>query len=241
MNIIPTQIKSHHTVVTPIRAEDHVEMEKLPTTIKGLTYRYSVKNNPDHYNNLDGYWYPSNAGTKTKDVSLDDQEVIHEYLQKALSQKEKIVIVEIGVHRAAFDDEHSSTKVFLDNKRPQDIYIGIDIEEKKQLQDSSKNIFTLQARSEDKNTVLRFLKEHHVDKIDLFMIDGYHSINQVYKEWEYTELLSEDGMVLFHDTNGHPGPYFVLQSIDTDMYDVYKYFTDILDYGMGVAVRKTPP
>jgi len=238
MNIIPTQIKDHHTVVTPIRAEDHVEMEKLPPTSKGLTYRYSVKNNPAHYNNLDAYWYPSNAGTKTKDVSLDDQEVIREYVQKAMAQKEKIVIVEIGVHRAALEETNSSTKVFLENKRPQDIYIGIDIEDKKQLQDHSKNIFTLQARYEDKATVLNFLKQHHIEKIDVFMIDGYHSINQVYTEWEYTELLSDTGIVLFHDTNGHPGPYFVLQSIDTDMYDVYKYFTDILDYGMGVAVRK---
>ena len=70
------------------------------------------------------------------------------------------------------------------------------------------------------------------------MIDGWHSINMVYTEWLYTQLLSEKGIVVFHDTNGHPGPYCITKSIDPDVYDVYKYFTDIKDYGIAVALRK---
>jgi len=73
----------------------------------------------------------------------------------------------------------------------------------------------------------------------LIMIDGYHSLNQVYFEWEnYTPLLASDGIVVMHDTNSHPGPYFLMKSIDTNQYDVYKYFNDVVDWGIGVVVRK---
>lgn len=238
MNIIPTKLKPHHVPVTPIPVEDHVEMDMCPSSVKGLTYRYSVRHNPEYYNNLDGFWYPSSAGVIKYDISDDNEEIIYEYLQKALSQKDKIVIVEIGVNRIYSEEQNSSTKVFLQNKRPQDTYIGIDIEDKKYLDDPVNNIYTVQTPSEDINTVLQFLKEHGVITIDVLMIDGKHSIDQVYKEWEYTSLLSDDGIVIFHDTNGHPGPYFVVKSIDTEMYNVYKYFTDIVDCGISVAVRK---
>lgn len=43
------------------------------------------------------------------------------------------------------EEQNSSTKVFLENKRPQDVYVGIDIEDKSSLNDLSRNIYTLQA------------------------------------------------------------------------------------------------
>ena len=70
------------------------------------------------------------------------------------------------------------------------------------------------------------------------MIDGWHSINMVYTEWLYTQILSDKGIVVFHDTNGHPGPYFITKSIDTDLYEVNKYLSDIKDWGISVAIRK---
>ena len=70
------------------------------------------------------------------------------------------------------------------------------------------------------------------------MIDGWHSVNQVYKQWEYVSLLSNDGIVIIHDTNSHPRPYFLIESIDNIMFDVYKYYNDVYDWGIYVAVRK---
>lgn len=235
MNIVPTTLKSHHIPVSPIPVEQYVEMNILPTIMHGLTCRYSVKNNPQHYDNVDGWWYPTNAGN-TVEISEDNKTIILQYLQDVISKKEKIVIVEIGVHRNP--TEQTSTGVFLKNKRDNDIYIGIDIEDKSFLNDSSKNIYTIKSPSENTNQILSYLKNLNIDTIDVLMIDGWHSINQVYKEWEYTSLLSIGGVVIFHDTNGHPGPYFILKSIDTSMYDVYKYLTDVKDFGIAVAIRK---
>lgn len=235
MNIIPTILKTHHIPVTPILVENHLEMNILPTSVEGLQCRYSVKHNPSHYDNVDGWWYPTSSGN-TVEISEDNKEIILHHLNNVLSKKEKIVIVEIGVHRNP--KEHTSTDVFLKNKREHDIYIGIDIEDKSFLNDNSKNIYTLKCPSENKETVFDYFKSLNIDTIDVFMIDGWHSINQVYKEWEYTSMLSIGGVVIFHDTNGHPGPYFILKSINTDMYDVYKYLTDVKDFGIGVAVRK---
>jgi hypothetical protein len=52
------------------------------------------------------------------------------------------------------------------------------------------------------------------------MIDGHHSINQVYQEWEYVSRLSDDGVVVLHDTNSHSGPYFAVESIDDTLFDI---------------------
>ena len=235
MNIVPTILESRHIPVKAIAVENQVEMLTLPTNLKGLSWRYSVKKNPQHYDNLDGWWYPTSSGN-TVEISEDNKKIILQYLQDVMSKKDKIVIVEIGVHRNP--TEQTSTGVFLKNKKDTDIYLGIDIEDKSFLNNDSKNIYTINCPSENTNAIFEHLKKLGVDNIDILMIDGWHSINQVYKEWEYTTLLSIGGVVIFHDTNGHPGPYFILKSIDTNDYDVYKYLTDVKDFGIGVAVRK---
>ena len=170
------------------------------------------------------------------EFSLDDQNILHYYLHKRLQQKDKIVIVEIGVCRS--DYHKTSTSILMDNKRDNDIYIGIDIEDKSYLNNPSKNIYTLKTRSEDFTTVYNFFKRLGITEIDFFMIDGWHSVNQVYAEWTYTQMLVRQGIVAFHDTNAHPEPSCVLASIDTTQYDVYKYLIDIQDWGIGIAVKK---
>lgn len=154
-----------------------------------------------------------------------------------MNKKEKLNIVEIGVNRNGYSV--SSTSVFLNNKREQDIYLGIDIEDKSILNDQTHNIFTICSPSQNKDVFFSKFKEIGIETIDILMIDGYHSINQVYLEWKiYTPLLSKDGIVVMHDTNSHPGPYFLLKSIDTTQYNVYKYLSDVVDWGIGVAVHK---
>jgi hypothetical protein len=60
----------------------------------------------------------------------------------------------------------------------------------------------------------------------------------VYQEWEYVSRLSDDGIVVLHDTNSHSGPYFAVESIDNNLFDVYKYCNNIRDWGLAIAVRK---
>lgn len=206
----------------------------------GLTKMYDC----GAYNNDEDWgWYPLNgygAGNMdTREFSTDDQEVLTHYFTDFLSKtkKERIVIMEIGVSRNAY--ENTSVSVFLGKKRPQDVYIGIDIDDKSFLDNPEKNIYTIRSRSENIDVILMRMEQLGIDEIDILMIDGWHSINQCYLEWEfYTQFLASNGMVVMHDTNFHPGPYFLVDSIDTNLYDVYKHLWDIQDWGISVAIKK---
>ena len=236
MNIVETNTTNgiykltNHTVV-----EDVVQFEVEDYPFNGLFKKYNCYNN----NDADFPWYPINAThgrTYGQEFSLDNQEILKTHLLELLEKKEKIVIVEIGVHRNL---ENSSTEIFLQNKRDVDIYIGIDIDDKTFLNNPEKNIFTIKNYSQNIESIFQEFKTIGIEQIDLFMIDGYHSINQVYLEWEkYTPLLSFCGIVVMHDTNSHPGPYFLTKSIDTNIYDVKKYLSDVVDWGISVAIKK---
>ena len=222
---------TNHTIV-----EDVVNYKVYDINTNGLTKKYTCFNNDD----ADFAWYQIKASggrPYNREFSVDNQEILKIHLLNQMKKKDKLSIVEIGVNRNGY--VVSSTSIFLDNKREQDIYVGIDIEDKSSLDDTNKNIFTVCSPSQNIDFIHLKLKELGVEEIDILMIDGYHSINQVYCEWEnYTKLLSSNGVVVMHDTNSHPGPYFLLNSIDTNQYDVYKYLSDVVDWGIGVAVRK---
>ena len=146
------------------------------------------------------------------------------------------VIVEIGVN--AFDTL-SFTTVFLENKRPETIYIGIDIADKSYLDNPGNNIYTIQNSSSNYQENLEKIKALGVTEIDLLFIDGPHSINQVLDDWEYTELLSSNGLVAFHDVRFHPGPKRFLQALNRDLWDVVENANaDNLDWGVGFATKK---
>jgi hypothetical protein len=220
-----------HTVV-----EDHVNFRETVVNENGLLKKYDCF----HYNDNDFPWYHINASggrDYPQEFSLDNQEILKKYLDLYKTQRDQFVIVEIGVNRNEYNK--TSTSIFLDNKRDTDIYIGIDIVDKSELNDNEKNIFTIQDYSQNINSIFAKFKELNVTKIDILMIDGHHSINQVYFEWEnYTKLLANNGIVICHDTNAHPGPYFLIKSIDTNQYDVYKYLSDVVDWGISVAIKK---
>jgi len=221
----------NHTVIEHI-----IDYKIYNTNMNGLLKKYSCGN----YDDCDFPWYPINASGgrhNCQEFSVDNQEVLKKYMLKATNEKNKLIIVEIGVNRNKY--EVSSTSIFLKYKRNDDIYIGIDIEDKTQLNNTDKNIYTIMCASQNTNVIFDRFHQLGIKHIDILMIDGYHSINQVYFEWEnYTKFLSDKGIVIMHDTNAHPGPYFLLKSIDTSQYDVYKYFSDIVDWGIGVAIKK---
>lgn len=232
MNIVQTPQKLGRIYVQP----KSLPLKELPCDIPGLTKRFTLDDDDNDYifwdNQYTGGGYGTNGPTE---FSLDDQEILLHQLKRRKKQKDKIVIVEIGVCRNEYNQ--TSTSILIDNKRDQDFYIGIDINDKSYLDNPSKNVYTIQSRSENFDTIYKFLQQHDIKEIDFLMIDGWHSVKQVYAEWTYTKLLPSQGIVVFHDTNAHPGPICILESIDTDQYDVYKYFTDLQDWGIGVAIK----
>lgn len=239
MEVIPTVIESQHIPTFFPVYENSVELICKDTNIHGLTHKYELPSHMKHFEDTDFPFYTFNTtGVQwtNREFSVDDQRVLQEHIQSLLSTKDRLVIVEIGVHRNPYED--SSTGTILQNKRDQDIYIGIDIEDKSFLQSVEKNIYILRTDSKNFSLVKSLLEQLNCSSIDLFMVDGWHSLNQVYTEWElYTPMMSKGGKVIFHDTNAHPGPYFVTKSIDTTMYHVQKYLNDIQDWGITVATK----
>lgn len=140
-------------------------------------------------------------------------------------------IVEIGVARAqgmtsdtnttvVFGD--TSTNVLLTNKSKDCIYIGIDLDDKSSINSRDNNVYTIMGDSANCQSVYDKMNELGVEKIDLLLIDGWHSVNQCLKEWRYTEKLSDNGIVIMHDTNFHPGPYLLFEAVDEKVYDKKK-------------------
>jgi mRNA-degrading endonuclease HigB of HigAB toxin-antitoxin module len=142
-------------------------------------------------------------------------------------------ILEIGVCR---NNKLSSTYSFLNNKKDETIYAGIDLDNKSFLDNHSKNIFTIAGNSSNVDENIERLKSFGVTELDFILIDGWHSINQVLTDWEYTKILSPNGIVAFHDVMEHPGPYHFVRNLNTDIWNV-----DIRcpsDWGIAFAWRK---
>ncbi len=157
--------------------------------------------------------------SETTDVYYDGQNgeftpCNHESLKKYfLTVKDRCrAILEIGIARSEFGSSYTLVK----NKNKDCVYIGVDIRDCSFLNDEENNVYTLQTKSENYSEILEFIKSKGVEEIDFIFIDGWHSINQVYAEWEFTNLLSEYGIVGFHDTNNHPGPKLFVQNLNFD-------------------------
>ncbi len=143
-------------------------------------------------------------------------------------------IMEIGVSR---NENGSFCNAIFKNKPDNIPYVGIDIVDKTYLNNSSKNIYTLHENSFNQINVRNYLKQIGIDKLSMLVIDGDHSINAVINDWRYSDLLSDNGIVVFHDTNFHSGPTILVEAIDNTKFDVVKYFENNFDYGMCVAYK----
>jgi len=144
-------------------------------------------------------------------------------------------ILEIGIGR---NSTESFCHVFFNNKKKETIYVGIDIDDRSFLRDSENNIYTIQNNSSNYSENLNIFKQIGVEKFDFIFIDGWHSINQVLLDWEYTNLLADDGIVGFHDTSCHPGPKIFLEHLDRTKWDVIENCCP-KDHGIGfVKIKK---
>lgn len=145
-------------------------------------------------------------------------------------------ILEIGVCRNELD---SSTYVFLDNKNDDCTYIGIDLEDKSFLNNKDKKIFTIKHNSCDVAMNMDFIRGFGVTQFDFIFIDGYHSINQMYIDWEYTRWLSNHGIVGLHDINCHPGPHYFIENLNPYTWIINKDSCPN-DWGIGFVSKKEP-
>jgi predicted O-methyltransferase YrrM len=143
-------------------------------------------------------------------------------------------ILEIGIGR---NGQRSFSYVFLNNKKKDTIYIGIDTEDRSFLNNQDNNIHTITADSSNYHDNVSRFKDLGVEKFDFIFIDGWHSINQVLRDWEYTNLLADDGIVGFHDTSCHPGPHYFINALDQTTCVVQKNMCPD-DWGIGFAWKR---
>jgi cephalosporin hydroxylase len=128
-------------------------------------------------------------------------------------------IIEIGISR---NGPRSFTNDLLSNKPDHLKYLGVDIEDKSYLNNVDKNIFTIKENSFNRESVESYVSEIGIQKISILFIDGWHSVNAVINDWGYASLLSENSVVILHDTNYHPGPTILVESINKKLFRVEK-------------------
>jgi protein YibB len=161
-----------------------------------------------------------------------NRNALTEYFSKIKNTAKSIL--EIGISR---NGERSFTNIFLENKKDETIYVGIDIDYKKYLDNSEKNIFTIQGDSSLIDQNMEICRSFGIDKFDFIFIDGDHSINQVLKDWEYTRWLSDNGIVGFHDVTAHYGPMRFIKALDKTKWEVIENCCDD-DCGIGFCWKK---
>lgn len=178
--------------------------------------------------------YPSQhpLGYSGLEITDCNRSSLLEYFMKVRDDAKSIL--EIGIGR---NQEHSFAHVFFKNKKEETKYIGIDLEDRSWLVDQGENIYTIQGDSSNYNENIKIFEKMGVDKFDFIFIDGWHSINQVLKDWEYINLLAPNGIVGFHDVTSHPGPYHFINSLDESKWNVEKNCCPE-DWGIGFAWKK---
>lgn len=192
-----------------------------------------------------------------KDGSLNDRDrpldssksYLHSTIKVEFSEKNKKVlgdilsnndiknILEIGIARSR---ESSSTFHILNNKSDNTKYIGIDVNKDcvNQIRKWDRpNAHAFVCNSSDTEKIEDILRNLGVDELDLFIIDGYHSINQVYDDFKLAKKVKKGGYVLLHDTNYHPGPSNLLDSVDETIFEKKVYFQGEEDWGVATLKR----
>ena len=203
----------------------NVAINHLPSNIFGLV---NIPQMIDFDNDAD--WLPFTK-SHTTEVTKKSFDVVESICKNYMTD----AIMEIGVSR---NGNGSFTNAILKNKPDNIPYLGVDVQNKSYLQDPKKNIYTIQAKSEEQLKIRKHMQYLNINKLSILFIDGWHSLNSVINDWRYTDLLSHYSVVFLHDTNGHPGPTIILESIDKDIFNIKKYFENDDDYGLSIAVKK---
>lgn len=204
-----------------------------PTDIYGLKWAPSVE--PVIGNDID--WINPTRGNWSIHWSAANDVALREAWTKCDSSPK--LIVEIGVHRPEQnDDGRSSTNTLLNLKDDDCIYIGIDLADRTFLNNISKNIFTVKGDSSNRNEVYKLMEWYGKETIDFMFVDGWHSVNQCLRDWQYWERMSPTGVMAFHDTNYHPGPVALLDAVDESIFDIKLFNRDEDDAGVAYVKRR---
>jgi hypothetical protein len=199
---------------------------KNPSNINGLSYLPSFKNESD--NDVDWpRWFDVSNEILTE-ISDANKEALDDILSKVNVKN----VIEIGIAR---NGARSFTTQLIYAKKG--IYCGIDIEDKTFLNDGLNRVYTIRNNSHDQSTIRFHLNGIGLKKCSVLFIDGWHSVNTVINDWKYTDLLDDKGVVIFHDTNYHPGPKLIVDAIDRSMYRVVKYCDGGFDWGISAAYK----
>lgn len=176
-----------------------------------------------------------NSGSKYEEFSRLNSSILQ---SKFLSIKDRCkAVLEIGVNRPnVHTNSPPSTDIFIKNKKKETVYVGIDIEDRSFVDEPQNNVHTIMHNSSDYAGALEKIKKLGVEKFDFIFIDGLHDINQFLDDWEYTNLLAEEGIIGLHDTNYHPGPVRFLNEIKKDIWHVESYCPE--DWGISFLHKR---
>jgi hypothetical protein len=201
-----------------------------PTLVYGLKFFPSLE--PHCSNDQDSpNWGWHEPEQEVTDCNLS---VVTDVMQK-MGVSNINSIMEIGVSRP---NKNTITKILLGLKSQSCVYLGVDMEDKSFLDSEADHIHTIRSTSHDKVRVRGKLRNLGIKNIDLLIIDGWHSVNTCVNDWAYTDLLSDHGAVLLHDTNAHPGCIALYHAIDEEIFIKERFCTDHKDHGIAVFWHK---
>ncbi len=199
-----------------------------PTMVYGLRFFPSLE--PHASDNQDHPAFGWHEGPEVSDCNL----MVVSDVVRAMGNNCK-VIMEIGVHRNA---GRSMTNVLMDQRPSGSIYLGVDLDDKSYLDDPIERVHTIRANSHDQRSIRNKLSDIGADRIDILMIDGWHSVNTCVNDWYYADLLSDHGVVILHDTNAHPGSVALYHAVDDQLFDKQRLCTGPNDMGISVFTKK---
>jgi hypothetical protein len=191
-----------------------------------------IRTKDDAYNKKDVIIYDPSRYHGRIEVTDANRNSVKEYFLKVRDRCK--AVMEIGVCR---NGSSSFTHVFLNNKLDNTIYVGIDLDDKSFLNNTENNIHTIKGSSFDVEKNMEFFRSVGVEEFDFIFIDGDHSIMGVLNDWEYSRMLSKEGIVGFHDTSWHLGPREFVNNLNTEKWNVVPN-TCPKDWGVGFAWQK---
>jgi hypothetical protein len=208
-----------------------MQTKEMPTTIFGLTKE--IKFIQEDLNRLDWVSCDKNYLHDTIEHEFSDKNksILKQTIESLKNDKFKNVL-EIGIARS---NVHSSTYYLFENKPTDTIYVGIDmnpvvVQWVKEW--NSPNAYSYLRNSGDFDGIKQILEDLKIDELDLLIIDGDHSMNQIYLDFKLASLVRKGGYVFFHDTNYHPGPSAILDCVNENLFEKKKYFEGEEDWGV---------
>ena len=212
-------------------------VKKSPTEIYGLKYRPSLE--PEYSDDVDKiqefFKLKKRLG---RGITVQEADLFRKEFLKIKDNCK--CILEIGVAWKAgesFAISRNTTKILLEEKNPNTLYLGVDLGNRTFINNPDKNIYTIQTDSRNREMVMNFLRKKGIFEIDFLFIDGFHSVNITVNDWQYSEYLSKNGIIGLHDIAVHPGSYVVFDAINEQLFHKKKYFEKDIE-SMGIAIMK---